>query len=501
MRANTRAATPLELDELESFVRISVSSTDVSLRGGRALVAVVDNARARKRFERRNRGLRSVRCLVPVAALPAGNDAADVVERGLSLEAPLRVSAGTLPAAEIELACASALPGGGGGRVASFLVCEAAVGKPWPVAHDEGVALLEGVGAAAAEALPRGFHSFLVRGENDPDGTFAPGGRYAAAFVLPHAAAAVLPLAVVRAELASGEGVPPVPECEQCEEAEAAVYCKQDRAWLCAACDKVVHKPKVVSKHERVPAASVTRCGEHGGRQHELFCRSCAVPVCALCAAAQGGRHPPPYHDVVDLGAAYDRAAAEAGAARIGDAACRDTTRDALKEKMAAVEAKMRALAASESAATGALMQQFSGALGALRQRVDATMRELVAESLGLNRMMAEAEWLDCFLAARRGESPPAEFLAAAHARRVISASTSAPAPEPSHFGAADISTEIVVSGTVTVAPAPAAPKKRQAREQEAAGGARMVDVEGWQREALRRRLSAEAARTAPPPP
>lgn len=71
--------------------------------------------------------------------------------------------------------------------------------------------------------------------------------------------------------------------CELCCAAPSAVYCKNDKAYLCKACDESSHVGPVMSKHERVPVGSQpleVACGESdGGIKATDEHSRCCVPM------------------------------------------------------------------------------------------------------------------------------------------------------------------------------------------------------------------------------
>ena len=77
-------------------------------------------------------------------------------------------------------------------------------------------------------------------------------------------------------------------ECEICQEAEATIYCGQDKAHLCSHCDSEHHaSTKLLMKHTRYPLYhspfQFGYCSEHKADRYECVCLECGVMLCQLC--------------------------------------------------------------------------------------------------------------------------------------------------------------------------------------------------------------------------
>ncbi|CAA6661857.1 unnamed protein product [Spirodela intermedia] len=70
-------------------------------------------------------------------------------------------------------------------------------------------------------------------------------------------------------------------ECDSCNGATAVLFCRADSAFLCAACDGVVHGAnRFASRHERVRICEV--CEQAPAA---VFCKADAAMLCAACDA------------------------------------------------------------------------------------------------------------------------------------------------------------------------------------------------------------------------
>lgn len=77
-------------------------------------------------------------------------------------------------------------------------------------------------------------------------------------------------------------------KCEMCTTEDASVYCGQDKAHLCAACDESHHaSSKLLMKHARLPLYhspfQFGTCATHQSDKYECVCLECGELLCQLC--------------------------------------------------------------------------------------------------------------------------------------------------------------------------------------------------------------------------
>lgn len=77
-------------------------------------------------------------------------------------------------------------------------------------------------------------------------------------------------------------------KCEICDAAQATMYCGQDKAHLCAACDESHHSSsKLLMKHARLPVYhspfQFGMCKTHTTDRYECVCLQCGELLCQLC--------------------------------------------------------------------------------------------------------------------------------------------------------------------------------------------------------------------------
>jgi hypothetical protein len=91
-----------------------------------------------------------------------------------------------------------------------------------------------------------------------------------------------------------------------CRTAEAAVWCVNDSAKLCAACDESSHSLNaVLSRHERIPLIEarslVEYCAVHPKFYVEYYCEDCHQPPCALQVAGSDSKGAAATHAVIPI--------------------------------------------------------------------------------------------------------------------------------------------------------------------------------------------------------
>jgi hypothetical protein len=101
--------------------------------------------------------------------------------------------------------------------------------------------------------------------------------------------------------------------CDVCLAAEATIWCVNDAAKLCDACDASAHgRNAVLGRHERLPLvdarALMEFCPEHGDR-FEYYCRECHTSLCTKCKmAGSHSRGDKAEHVLVPIKKAYTEA-------------------------------------------------------------------------------------------------------------------------------------------------------------------------------------------------
>ncbi|KAH3759567.1 hypothetical protein Pelo_8653 [Pelomyxa schiedti] len=86
---------------------------------------------------------------------------------------------------------------------------------------------------------------------------------------------------------APNSDVDQAPNCDNCKEKPANVFCTICGGFICHECDSVCHAAPLLQKHKRVPVNQVPKhkylCKEHPLHNLEFFCRSDQSLVCAQC--------------------------------------------------------------------------------------------------------------------------------------------------------------------------------------------------------------------------
>jgi hypothetical protein len=161
--------------------------------------------------------------------------------------------------------------------------------------------------------------------------------------------------------------------CDSCRTAEATIWCVNDAAKLCDACDAACHgRNAVLARHERLPLvdarALMEFCPEHGEHcRFEYYCRECHTSLCTKCKMA--GSH--------SRGAKAEHALVP--------------IRDAYAEALAAMDAgdpivnERRAVIAAKQSECDAMLQDVIANV----EQVEEDIRQIVAETINQERECA----------------------------------------------------------------------------------------------------------------
>eukprot|EP00729_Bicosta_minor_P001904 gene1904-biopygen20733 len=202
-----------------------------------------------------------------------------------------------------------------------------------------------------------------------------------------------------------------VPLCDICEEEQATKFCgdcKVSHQILCDSCHeaahksakKKVHKPILVQEHlvaartARAPGGSAAiqskMCSVHIGHPLLLFCDTCNMLICGMCAAFDHAGHV--YKEVKEATAAH-RAMVEAAVAAV------KITRQEAIAATNAIKIIRGELEGNRDAAIKLIDAGFATLLRAIKQRRDA-LKKLVNDAYNekddvLNQQITELEGID----------------------------------------------------------------------------------------------------------
>ena len=149
-------------------------------------------------------------------------------------------------------------------------------------------------------------------------------------------------LEVLKGRVGAG-AAPEASVCENCEEAEAVLYCAKCEGLLCDACAKTTHASKLFARHELIPASErvkaaakqPTLCPEHD-EPFKYMCLDCNVVTCVDCK--EFGDHQGHRHDLIRKMAGGHREQLQAALTEV------DTLNGAADATARTVEAVVQAL-------------------------------------------------------------------------------------------------------------------------------------------------------------
>ncbi|KGG52673.1 hypothetical protein DI09_145p30 [Mitosporidium daphniae] len=177
--------------------------------------------------------------------------------------------------------------------------------------------------------------------------------------------------------------------CENCEKAEAVMYCQADTAHLCALCDKEIHASKLASRHSRMPLEKglhcIVNCRLHPERLAEFFCPTCHVVVCLSCkmighhSSGDAAEHP-----LVSVPEAY---ASVVSASNSPDPIIDEGRKSVLKQ-FNRVQAKAEVILSNASQIREQLSKAYNLALADLDQQIAKKLRVLRGDAFLFGRLL-----------------------------------------------------------------------------------------------------------------
>jgi hypothetical protein len=331
---------------------------------------------------------------VDLASLQAPNTEEDVLRRGFQFPASTasqstegRFSVGRLP-----LACNGDEERGK--IVKRLLLCKLAIGRAYYAAED----------FAKVAPTPDGYDSFYLEKEinnaANPNGSGNNAGAMEEYVVKD--GAQVLPTFLVTVEFdpQQEQRSRQTLRCDNCEQAEAVVYCQADDANLCATCDATLHGTKLTQRHQRTPLEAgpqaISHCRTHGDKVVEFFCPTCSKPVCVHCKMV--GHHSAgeaAKHKLITVQEAY-RGVSESSRAADPLMAAR---KQAIKVQLANLTERAKQVDANCADVQGQLEELFKKATADLKAITRRKLNVLKGDVAELRRQELEIAALDDFLA------------------------------------------------------------------------------------------------------
>jgi hypothetical protein len=232
--------------------------------------------------------------------------------------------------------------------------------------------------------------------------------------------------------------------CDACRAAEATVFCLNDSAKLCSACDEQSHKVNaILGRHVRLPIAEarsrIERCPLHPKTRVDYYCPQCKLPVCETCKMT--GNHSTgaeASHGLIPIQDAY----AQAIEATAGEDPIIVRRKTAVAEKLATSERLLDEVLANEESVETEIRKMGEESIEQAKRL--AGEKALVVRSVQteLYRKLAEMDAVERSLNAHRKKSGPQAFLRAVNRQVPIVAAFQ---------GTGDLPLDVTVHGDLTV--------------------------------------------------
>ena len=222
------------------------------------------------------------------------------------------------------------------------------------------------------------------------------------------------------------------PVCENCEDANATVYCQADDAKLCDKCDRSLHPAsnKMASRHKRDSVESKPAmfgaCATHPDKSVEFFCPTCHIPICVSCKMI--GHHASgeaAAHKLIGVSDAYMNCVQGSETVRfkplqwwrvwlrfcLKKDTIIDERRSAIENQIASIKARERAVEKNSEEIQQQIERVYQRALKDLKRLTQEKMTVLKGDEWELRRQMIEIQRLDDFLKYQRTSNNPTNFL------------------------------------------------------------------------------------------
>jgi len=189
------------------------------------------------------------------------------------------------------------------------------------------------------------------------------------------------------------------PICDNCEVAEAKVYCSADTANLCKECDVALHKSKLASRHIRTPIGKGGDingfCNQHKDKIIEFFCSQCHIPVCVYCKMV--GHHSSgeaAKHKLVSVSEAYQTVCQESS---IPDSIM-ESRKTEIINQIGVIKSKSKEVEKLNSQLERQIQEIAKKALNELKRITDLKLNVLLGDELELRRQLGEIKNAENFL-------------------------------------------------------------------------------------------------------
>jgi hypothetical protein len=270
-----------------------------------------------------------------------------------------------------------------------FLLCKVAIGRAYYAAEDY----------AKVAPMPDGYDSFFLENLENPDKE-SPINNLTSNYIVKDGSQ-VLPTFLVTFEYDPQleQRSRQQQHCDNCESAEATVYCQADNASLCSNCDSAMHNSKLAARHIRTPLEAgpqaISHCRIHGDKFVEFFCPTCSKPVCVHCKMI--GHHSvgeAAKHKLITVSEAY-KGVSEAAKAADPLVVAR---KNAIKNQQAALTERAKQVETNSAEIQVQLEELFKKASADLKAITRRKLNVLKGDSAELQRQQMEIAALEEFL-------------------------------------------------------------------------------------------------------
>lgn len=306
-----------EFGQVEYYLQWCLGASTAQVNTAYAL----SNPHLSSQFERRCKNLLVLDSWIPLSDLKPPNSLEEIVARGFALEETSNTSGIKLGVGEIKIPRDK-----GGKHEYQFLLCKVGVGRAQicDLKRAFQTPIADGYDSLLLNQSPEAASSRPELGKKDGKPALSTSGNgkdqiehYHQEYVIKNSAQ-LLPTYLVtfsydpEKERQSRER----PQCDNCENALATVFCAADNANLCTKCDNTAHASKLTSRHIRTPIGQGADvfgfCRHHKDKLVEFFCPECHVPVCVHCKMV--GNHSSgdaARHQLVSVAESYQTVLAE----------------------------------------------------------------------------------------------------------------------------------------------------------------------------------------------
>ncbi|CAK9004640.1 unnamed protein product [Durusdinium trenchii] len=203
--------------------------------------------------------------------------------------------------------------------------------------------------------------------------------------------------------------------CEYCEQRPAAVYCKNDNAHFCAACDTTHHSEnEFFARHQRFSLEHSPLqfgfCRQHPSERHESVCLQCKTMLCRICNKfGDHARKEHEGHTLMSTVEAFQLAMQQSTDSDSQQEKHQTLLRDALQDR----HFQMMEVHNNFQETQHQMDVVLRGALDQLERAQSRKLEFLQSMKRQVTTQLLFIQWLDNFQSHARMALPPADFVVA----------------------------------------------------------------------------------------